>query len=240
MICASPSLRNTEYRALLSPDVSRHTMTDLSLNHKLLFLRFLKGDLQLSAFENFISQHTDLENELGTDAYIDLLTFDYKDKNAANRLEHYIFEKVISASEFETWKLTELLKDFIYHPSKAKELLDEFYHLYCSTYNRQGELTNGYRFLGHLGLNYFYWIDEGYLRTKYGDKWQVEYEKSLKDIEYYQQELRPVAERVLQAIREGEIKIVGRGEFNISEQIKPELETDNIFKLTHPERSTGG
>ena len=215
-------------------------MTDLSLNHKLIFLEFLKGDLQLAAFETFISQTPGLENELGTDVYIDLLTFDYKNKNADNHLEKYLFEKVISEREFETWKLTELLQDFINNPSKAKELLDEFYHLYCGAHNRQGELTTGYRFLGHLGLNYFYWIDEGYLRTTYGNKWRVEYEKSLKDIEFYQQQLRPIAEQILQAIINGEIKIVGKGEYYIAEQLKNELEGDNIFELTRPERSKGG
>jgi hypothetical protein len=215
-------------------------MTDLSLDHKLIFLRFLRGDLQLADFENFISQDTDLENDLGTGAYIDLLTFNYKDKNAANRLEDYIVENVVSKGEFETWNVTELLKNFIYHPSKAKELLDEFYRLYCGTYNRQGQRTNGYRFLGHLGLNYFFWIDEDYLRTTYGNKWRVEFEKSLKHIEYYQQQLKPIAEKILQAIAKGEIKIFGKGEYDIFEQLKTELETANIYKLIHPEGSTGG
>jgi hypothetical protein len=210
-------------------------MTDLSLNHKSIFLRFLKGDLQLAGFENFISKTTELEKELGTDVYIDLLTFNYKDKNASNHLEDFLLDKVISESEFETWKLTELLQDFINNPSEAKDLLDKFYHLYCSAYNRQGKLTNGYRFLGHLGLNYFYWIDEGYLKNIYGDKWQAEYEKSLKDIEHYQQQLRPIAERILKAIGQGEIKIIGKGEYLITEPLKNELETDNIFKLTHLE-----
>src|SRR5687767_2749364 len=111
-------------------------MTDFSLNHKVNFLRFLKRELPLTELENFISETTELEKDLGTEAYIELLTFDYKDKNAANHLEDFIFDKVISESEFEAWKLIELLQDFINHPLKAKELLDEFYYLYCSTYNR--------------------------------------------------------------------------------------------------------
>ncbi|TDH26901.1 hypothetical protein EXU57_08835 [Segetibacter sp. 3557_3] len=215
-------------------------MTDLCLNHKAKFLKFLKGELPLSELELFISQTIDLEKDLGTNTYIELLTFDYKDKYAANHVEDYILEKVISESKFETWKLTELLQDFINHPQKAKDLLDKVYHLYSGTYNRQGELTTGYRFLGNLGLNYFFWIDEGYLRTTFGDSWKVEYEKSLKDIEYYHQQLKPIAEQILQAIIQGEIKIISKKEYQISNQLKKELEADSIFQLTHPSRSTGG
>ena len=87
-------------------------MNILSFNTRLEFFKYLNGELSLPLFEAFITQNIYLEQELGTDLYIELLTFDYKDKNACNRLENFIFDNLVSAAEFETWKLTERLQSF--------------------------------------------------------------------------------------------------------------------------------
>ena len=212
-------------------------MSNLSPRHKLKFFDFLISDEDVDEIETYIKTDDDLESELRPDDYIELLTFDFKDKDARLGLEDFLFQRIISEGEFETWKITKLLRTFINEPSQTKELLDEFYHLYI-TYNRKGEFTNGYRFLGHLGLNYFYWMDRSYLQSSYGDKWQQELEKSLGEVEFYHRQLRPIAEQILEAIEQGQIRIVSRGVYQIDEQIKKDLEGDEKFQLKHP-RGTG-
>src|SRR6478735_3936271 len=101
-------------------------MTELTSYTKLHFFNFLIGDLMLSQLEDFISQNQNLVEELGTGIYIELLTFDYKDKNANCHLKDFLFDKVIAEGEFETWKLTERLQSFIDNLQLTKALLDEF------------------------------------------------------------------------------------------------------------------
>jgi len=126
-----------------------------------------------------------------------------------------------------------LLRAFIDEPSKAKELLDEFYHLYI-TFDRHGEQTNGYRFLGNLALNNFYWMDTGYLQFYYRENWKKEYEKNLSEVPFYHDQLVPIAEQIFVALESGQIRISRRGEYQIDEHIKKVLETDQIFTLKHP------
>jgi hypothetical protein len=191
--------------------------------------------MPLVEFESFISDTIELEHELGTDTYIGLLTFDYKSKVAIEKLGDLIFDTMVSEGEFETWTLTELLKDFISHPEKSPELLDDFHRLYNISAARNGDRVNGYRFLGHLALNGVYWLNEGYLRLSYGDNWQTEYDKLIKQIPFYHQQLKPIAEKILHAIAAGEIKILSRGRYTISGQLKDQLEQDKIFQLIHPD-----
>jgi len=226
-------------------------MDNLSAKNKLIFFRFLNDELAFSELQNFLFETKELEKELRKEIYTDFLLFQHNHKTTIDHLDHLLFQrdhknaiehlkeyvsKITPESEFETWKLTELLKKFINEPKKIKEYLDIFYDLYCGTFDEfRGGFSLGYIFLEHLGLNYFWWIDEHYLRYAYGWNWKSEYRKTLDNIEYYHQQLRPIAEKILKAIQLGDIKIISKGKYEITEELKRELESDKIFKLKHPE-----
>ena len=210
-------------------------MDKLSLNNKLKLFEFLNDELTHLELLNFLFETKELEKELGKKIYADLLLFQYDDKNAIENLKEFLY-KIIPESEFETWKLTVLLKNFINEPKKIQEYLDIFYDLFCGTFDKK---KSGHRlryiFLEHLGLNYFWWMDEQYLRYAFGWNWKTEYRKTLNNLEFYHQQLKPIAEKILNALNQGNIKIISKGKYDITEELKQELESDKIFKLKHPE-----
>ena len=200
---------------------------------KIEFYRFLNRELTLSDFEEFVCSQKSLEQELDKDFYLELIGFNLKDKNARAQLEDLILDRLLTEADFETWRLQKLLNRFIETEVDIDKKLVNFYSMYCSAYDRQGELVNGYRFLGHLGLNYFHWMDEGYLKTNYGIRWKEELEKNYEDFEYYHSQLKPIATKILRALEIKEIEIKKFGEYSISDDLKSDLESDEIFKLKH-------
>ncbi len=205
-------------------------------SNKIEFYKFLKGETSVSAFEEFIYTQKTLEQDLDKDLYLELLGFNFKNKNSRVQLEGLIFGRLITEAEFETWRLKKSLKEFIESEVDIDKKLDNFYSMYCDSYDQKGELVNGYRFLGNLGLNYFHWMDEGYIKTNYGDRCQEELKKSIGDFEFYHRQLKPVAQKILWAIEDKKIEIVKFGVYRISQALKSELESDNIFKLKHKSR----
>ena len=210
-------------------------MNKLSLNNKLKLFEFLNDEINLSEFQNFIFQTKELEDELGKETYNYLILFNPNDKNVIKRVK-YLVSKIFSEGEFETWKLIGLLKKFINEPQKLKEYLDIFYDLFCGSFDEEKcEIRLGYTFLEHLGLNYFWWMDESYLRYAYGSNWKSEYRKRLNNLDFYHRQLKPIAEKILNAINQGDIKIISKGKYEITEELKQELEPNKIFLLKQPE-----
>ena len=78
-------------------------------------------------------------------------------------------------------------------------------------------------------------MDESYLRYAYGSNWKSEYRKTLNNLDFYHRQLKPIAEKILNAINQGDIKIISKGKYEITEELKQELELNKIFLLKHPE-----
>lgn len=211
-------------------------MEKLALNNKLKLFEFLNDEINLSEFQNFIFQTKELEDELGKEIYNYLILFNPIDKNVIKRVKYHV-SKIISEGEFETWKLTELLKKFINEPQSINKYLDIFYDLFCGSFDEEKrEIRLGYTFLEHLGLNYFWWMDdESYFRDAYGSNWESEYRKRLNNLDFYHRQLKPIAKKILNAINQGDIKIISKGKYEITEELKQELEPNKIFLLKHPE-----
>lgn len=204
-------------------------MTD---NTKIKFCDFLTGKTSLNDFETWIYSNSALESEIGSDNYMDLVSFDFNDKNAYEKINS-IIENIINIGDFERWKIMNKLIDFIDHPEKAKELLNDFYHLFCGFPNENLYEPKGYKFLQNLGLNYLHWIDEAYLKASHGDKWTDYYKKYESEIPLYHKQLVPVAKLILTGLESEEIKILGKGDYNITDSLKEQLESDKVLELKH-------
>ncbi len=202
-------------------------------SYKLEFYKYLNRELNLSQFEEFVYAQKSLEQGMDMDIYLDLIGFNFKEKNATDQLDDFILDRLISESEFETWRLKKLLNEFIETEVDIDKKLDKLYSMYFSSHNRQGDKLSGYRFLGNLGLNYFYWMDEGYLNTIYGRYWKKEQEKAADNFKFYHSQLKPTAQRILDAIENKDIEIIAFGKYSISDILKADLESDQIFKLKH-------
>jgi hypothetical protein len=208
-------------------------MRTISDDNKTQFYKYLSADNSISDLENFIYKQSDLEQQLGNETYFDLINFNFKDKNT-NRLKDFLFGHIIDEGQFETWKLKTLLIDFLADSTKIDIYLDKFYHLYCGVYQDSGQRKYAFKFLGNLGLSYFWWLEEGYLKITFGDNWKREHDKSIEDFEFYHKQFQPFATEILSALEDGRIQIFSKGTYSITDDLKNKLETDEIFKLEHP------
>jgi hypothetical protein len=72
------------------------------------------------------------------------------------------------------------------------------------------------------------------MKANYGDNWKQEYERSFNDFEFYLEQLKPFAKEILSALNTDQIVILNDGTYTISDDLKSKLETDEIYKLKHP------
>lgn len=215
--------------------VGIHTMSIISDNNKIQFYKYLNGDISVLDLEDFIYKQSDLEQQLDNKTYFDLISFNYKDKNR-NRLQDFLLGQIIDEGQFETWKLKKILNAFLADSKRLDTYLVKFYHLYCGTYQENGQRKFAFKFLGHLGLNNFWWLNEGYLTMTFGENWKIEYEKSIADFEFYHKQFQPIADSILTALEDNRIQILSNGTYFITDDLKYELESDEIFKLEQPVR----
>jgi hypothetical protein len=119
-----------------------------------------------------------------------------------------------------------LLANFITDVKNAPKYLDKIYNLFLGQYQENGNRIYEYRFLGDLGLNYFYWLEESYLKANYGEKWKDEYEKLIqnKEVESEHKKLKPTAELILKSLKNNQIEINDNGTYKITENLKERLE----------------
>lgn len=220
--------------------VSSNIMTTTSTDKNLIeFYKFLNGDTTLLEIEIFVYKQPDLEQQVKKNIYLELISFDFKDKNANADLRQFIFKHVVAEGQFEMWKLKSLLNNFLTDFSNIHKYLDQLYHLYCGIYQENGQQKYQYKFLSNLGLNYLYWVDEGYMKVNYGANWEKEYKNCQDDFEFYHSQLKPFAIEVLDGLKDNRIQIFNDGTYKITEDLKAKLETDTIFQLKHPDKKYG-
>lgn len=210
-------------------------MTKLSDENNIEFYKFLNGDISVCDLEKFIYNQSDLEQQLDKDTYLELISLDFKDKHVIAALADFIKKKVVEEGQFETWNLRNILNSFLTDAENLHIYLNKLYHLYCGIYQNDGHRKYEFKFLASLGLNYLYWVDEGYMKANYGDKWKEKYERSFDDFKFYQEQLKPFAKKILLALDNKQIKILNDGTYTIVDDLKSELETNQVYKLKHPD-----
>ncbi|MFD2522891.1 hypothetical protein [Emticicia soli] len=105
------------------------------------FFKTINGDISIEEFEQWLYTDNDLENHLNSNDYLDLISLNFKKSGAKHELWK-LLKKHIDLSEFETYKILELLREAQKKTDSLPFILMEFYDLYC----------RGYNFLQDLGL----------------------------------------------------------------------------------------
>ncbi|MEZ4804652.1 MAG: hypothetical protein R2852_03995 [Bacteroidia bacterium] len=205
----------------------------LSAEMRIFAYKFLNDAISLSEFEAFIYQNTPTDENFDDEKHFELLNFNYKDKYAQESLKQLLLKNYVSLSEFETWKLKTLLTQFINDIPNLKTYLDQFYTLYCGTLLENGERHYAYKFLGNLGLNAMYWLEEDYLKQQYGTKWQEEYNKAILKLDTYHKQLKPFAEELLKALNNNQIQILDNGTYTIADDLREKYEGNVSYSLKH-------
>ena len=113
----------------------------LSNDIKEKFFKVITGDISLEDFEQWAYSCKELENYLGSDGYLDLISLSFKKSSDKYELRKFL-QKYIDNGELETYKMLKLLKKAQQKNEKLPYILIEFYDLYCK----------GYEFLHDLGL----------------------------------------------------------------------------------------
>jgi len=90
------------------------------------FHKFLNNEINLSQLETWLYENTEVENIIGEENYQSLLEFNYKIKSAEIDIQNFIFNNIITETEFSHWKVGKLLESIkieipdknIYHYAK--------------------------------------------------------------------------------------------------------------------------
>ena len=207
-------------------------MENLSYINEVLFFEFLSGQKTISEFEEFVYANEFIEKEIGTENYIILISFNYK--SDSSELISFIKNKIIKEYRFESWKMRRVLELLVFDSENINKHLDEIYDLYFGICDDFGERKYEFKFLKHLALNYFYWLDEGYLKMNFEENWEVEYKERIKCFDFYHEQLKPFAESILLALNNKEIEVLEDGTYKITEELKKKLELNDVYKLQHP------
>lgn len=210
-------------------------MKTVSDYNKIEFYKFLNGDTSVEELENFIYTDPDLEKQLGSETYLNLIELNFKDKYDRQKLLNLIKNDIIDEGQFEAWKLKIILNSFLSDIDNIHKYLNKLYRLYFGIYHVNGQRRYEYKFLSNLALNYLYWVDEGYMRANFGDNWESEYSNCFSHFEYYHKQLKPFANEILTALNDNKIQILNDGTYLITEDLKVKLETETIYTLKHPQ-----
>lgn len=79
---------------------------------KILFYEYIGGKLNLEEFEKELYERSDLESSLEEDIYLDLISFDYKNKLNSSKVINYILEKILIGETEYDCKLYILIRVF--------------------------------------------------------------------------------------------------------------------------------
>lgn len=123
------------------------------------FFDTLNGYKTILEFEQWVYSEEQLEGILGSDHYLDLISYNYKADGAKYGLFNLI-EKYIDKGEFEKRRIRSLLVKALDKDDKLPEILMVFYDCYCK----------GYDFLDNLALGYGLRIEVPEI-TNYEETW---------------------------------------------------------------------
>ncbi len=104
---------------------------------------FLLGNISLKEFEAFLSNSKDIEKKFKKDDYFELISLNYNNKNSKHEARK-IIEKNIDMSEYEMWKINNILNNIKNKTNNYPECIASLYDLY----------SGGYYFMENLGLGY--------------------------------------------------------------------------------------
>lgn len=117
-------------------------MHHLPPTYKQTIFNTISGKITTPDFETWLYTHPELEDHIGPDLYLSLISFRFKTDSRYNLIK--ILEAVVDMGEYETHKLLSQLNEAQTPSPSLPELLELFYYQYC----------DGYYFLQKIALGY--------------------------------------------------------------------------------------
>jgi hypothetical protein len=166
----------------------------------------------IDAFEQWVYETADLENYLSADDYLELITLNYKKRDAKLALGE-IIEKYLDESQIWTFEVQKSLKSILKNTEQLPDDLQKMYHWYCREYT----------FLERLAFHpAFDWLYVDYCIDK------VKYAKELKEaLTKAYPVIQETAQKLHDDIESGRIKIL-KAPFRCWEGEKPAFEIHEL------------
>lgn len=159
--------------------------------HRFMY-QFIKNQITISEFEQWLYSHDELEDILGNKEYFEFVSRDYKNKYAFQGTEKQI-RKLISLGVFEQERILELLKRLKQVDNESIAIMKQLYDEYC----------DGLNFLRYIAL-YFITTSEEYINALKND-----YLRLL----HYLTPIKIEAKRLLAFFDTNELSIIGEHEY---------------------------
>ena len=166
---------------------------------KHLFFETLNGDKDVLEFENWLNTDQRLENILSPEDYLELISLSYTTQAAAYELRN-LLERLVDKSEYEKWRLQNLLTKALQGSEKLPQILMSFYNLYC----------RGYSFLDNLGLGYGLAVEAPYPQADHWDNLTASQQQKL--LASFYPKLNVEIKKVLDWLDTGKIILTGNKE----------------------------
>ncbi|MDH4472767.1 MAG: hypothetical protein QE487_09165 [Fluviicola sp.] len=156
-------------------------MNKLTDTTKQTFYRFLNGDLPIKDFEQWVYTSSDnLEAELQPDFHLDLISFNYNQKDNFRQIGNKI-KTHIDAKEFTIWRTKRLLNDIIENKIDLVLATRKLRELYLETGENFMPIT--------LGVGYESVLDDVPTPAEY-KQWESEALKHvLKKVDWYKDDI---------------------------------------------------
>lgn len=152
-------------------------MKKLSEVSKRTFLRLLEGDLPVKDFERWVYDNSDnIENELGTEAHLNLISFAYKRADCLRELKDMILG-YIDTMEFRLWRTKKLLTEIIENKIDLVLATRKLRELYLNGCNNFIPVD--------LGIGYESELDDVPIPSEYIEFQRHEVEEKLKKVNWY-------------------------------------------------------
>ncbi|MFC5472114.1 hypothetical protein ACFPPD_25870 [Cohnella suwonensis] len=178
---------------------------------------FIKKNVSLSEFEQWLYNHDELEEILGQSEYIEFVSRDYKGKYAYQETEKQIKE-IITIGYFEQERIVSYLSNLIQNPINYLEIAETLYDEYC----------DGYSFLRYIAMTYITTSDE--------------YKEMLKQDQIKLQDYRVLinkeAVRLLKFFERNELKIEVEHEYIDLRKHEDRIELHSINEMLKEQRDS--
>lgn len=171
----------------------------LTQNQQLKFFCLRSGLLSAKDLECWIYSDTSLENTIGADAYLDLISIKYE-TISSNHEVLKVVEPYYSEAKYLEWNLKELMRAIIARPQDVHIHIAHTYGMYC----------RGYDFLQKIGLSFGLPIED----PSRWEKLSPDEQHTL--IESFYPAIKEDAHRVLACLNTQKITITGWDDFGLN------------------------
>lgn len=188
------------------------------------FFQFLACELTLNEFEQWLYSTSEIEGYLGEAAYLELISFDFRQPDASYELSKLI-HKYTTPSKFYTWQIKRLLNSLLDRTQDPIDAFEKLYDLYCK----------GYLFLREIGIQYVLGIDE-LPRLVEQNRWdENEFFRRRKILDKYLEPLQDEIQIILHALETGEINLIDESKYSITPELLEKLnELHNVSQHQNP------